>query len=133
MVDWAEEEIARLVAIHGAVPPPWYSFPGEHPYSICWRMGGGEAYIMLWSQWWKGQCFDEDQRIAYFRKWPPPACFLEWMLFQVWDIRPWEVGDDFDYDPYFARLESLSFRSKQYYEKDLEDPRWLQSPVPEDN
>ena len=68
-----------------------------------------------------------------FRRWPPPACWLEWMLCQVWDIRPWEVGDEFDDDPYFARLESLVFGNKQDYEKDLEDPRWLQLPLPDNN
>jgi hypothetical protein len=31
------EEVKRLAAHFGTVPPPWVVYD-EHPYSICWRM-----------------------------------------------------------------------------------------------
>jgi hypothetical protein len=103
-----------------------YMREDRHPYSICWRMGAGEEHIMAWGQWWHSQNFDEEQRIAYFRNWKPPARWLDWMIDAIWEIRPQESGDDFDYSPYFSRIEKLGFGSKEDYEKDLEDPKWLE-------
>ena len=125
MEDWIEKEVTKLVEKYGVVPPLWVIFPDEHPYSICWRMGYGEEYVEVWGQWWDNQGFNESQRIEYFRKWPPPARWLEWTIDAIWDIRPWENEPDFDYTPYFSRLENLGFGSKQDYESDLNDPKWL--------
>jgi hypothetical protein len=126
MSDWIEKEIARFVKEYGVVPPPWARFPDRHPYSICWRMGGGEEHIMAWGQWWHSQNFDEEQRIAYFQNWKPPARWLDWMIDAIWEIHPQESEEDFDYSPYFSRIEKLGFGSKEDYEKDLEDPKWLE-------
>src|SRR5260370_37604482 len=43
MEPWMQREIDSLVAEHGTVPPLWVMFD-EHPYSICWRVGGGESH-----------------------------------------------------------------------------------------
>lgn len=125
MEGWQQSEISKFLAEYGAVPPPWVISPDEHPYSICWRMGAGESHVIVWSAWWNGQNYDEAQRIAYFQKWPPPPCWLEWMIDAIWDLRPWESGDDFDYTQYFARVESLGFGSREDFESDMNDPKWL--------
>lgn len=65
---WKEQQIAKLTAEYGAVPPPWVMFPNTHPYDICWRMGGGEAHIEVFGAWWQRQKdqWNEAQRIDYF-------------------------------------------------------------------
>ena len=119
-----EQEAARLTEQYGAVPPPWSMFPDEHPYSICWRMGAGESYIIVWGHWWKRVPWSHEERIAYFRKWPPPPRFLECLANYLWDLKTWESKGEFDYTPYFNELERLGFGSRSEYERDLEDPRW---------
>lgn len=119
--DWMTAEIARLTAEHGAVPPPWSAFPDTHPYQICWRMGAGEAYAMVWSRWWEDQNLDEAARISYFHRWPPPPRWLDWMIDAIWS--PGE--DEEQRSPFFARAESLGFPTRACYESDLADPRWL--------
>ncbi len=124
--DWMEPEIARLTAKHGAVPPPWVPFPDTHPYDICWRMGAGESHVMLWAKWWDDQRFDEASRIEYFRRWPPPPRWLGWMIDAIWDIEPSDDDGEAARSPYYARVEALGFGSRFDYEKDLDDPKWLE-------
>lgn len=122
-------EIARLTAKYGAVPPPWVAFPNTHPYDICWRMGAGESHVMLWAKWWGEQRYDEGGRIEYFRRWPPPSRWLGWMIYAIWDVdvEP-SGGDDNDAERsrYFGRAEDLGFGSLSDYERDLDDPKWLE-------
>ncbi len=87
---WIQREIERLTTQHGDIPPPWVFSQDSHPYSIEWRMGSGEAYVMVFHNWWEACRFDEGQRIAFFRKYPPPPCWLEWMIEAIWDVRGWE-------------------------------------------
>ena len=47
MEPWMQKAKDNLVSKYGTVPPPWVLY-NEHPYSICWRMGGGESHMMLW-------------------------------------------------------------------------------------
>jgi hypothetical protein len=119
MESWMQNEIDNLVSEYGTVPPPWVLY-NEHPFSICWRMGGGESHIELWWMWWLQQKFSEDQKIDYFRKWPPPHCWLVYLLGAIWGI------DKFDDNPamYFERASALGFGNQQDYERDLRDPRW---------
>jgi hypothetical protein len=42
--------LARELATHGAVRPPWVHAPGHDPWSITWRMGD-DGYIDLWASW----------------------------------------------------------------------------------
>jgi hypothetical protein len=121
MESWMQEEIDALVAEHGTVPPPWVVYD-EHPYSICWRMGGGESHRELWWEWWRRQGFTEDQKVAYFRRWPPPACWLAFLIEAVWGIDTYEQRDNLG--PYFERTSALGFGSQQDYERDLADLKW---------
>lgn len=112
----------ELVAEHGAVPPPWAMFD-YHPYSMGWRMGAGETHAQLWWAWWSLQKFSQEQMVDYFRRWPPPHCWLAAVIQAIWDI------DVFDEErqlaPFFERLASWGFGTQRDYELDLEDPAWL--------
>ncbi len=116
-----QEEVDRLIAEHGTVPPPWVVYH-EHPYSMCWRMGDGESHKELWRGWGGKQGFSEDQKVAYFRRWPPPHCWLAFLIEAVWGVGTFEERDILA--PYFERTEALGFGSQQEYERDLEDPKW---------
>lgn len=124
MDEWIQSEINKLQNKYGDIPPPWGIFPEEHPYSICWRMGIGESHIMVWSAWWDEQNYNESERIAYFQKWKPSPCWLDWMIEAIWDINTFE--DNLNLMPYFSRLEALGFGSKEDFERDLDDPKWLE-------
>jgi hypothetical protein len=87
-------------------------------------MGGGEGHMMVWSEWWPRQAFTEDQRIAYFRRWPPPHCWLVFLIGAVWDVDT--CDEEANLSPYFARTAALGFGSEQDYERDLDDPKWLE-------
>ena len=116
------EEVKRLTAEYGTVPPPWVMFDA-HPYSIGWRMGAGQGHGMLWWEWWDQQAFTEDQKIAYFRKWPPPHCWSAFLIEAVWGVDTFEERDSLA--PYFERTSALGFGTQQDYESDLKDPKWL--------
>ncbi|MBC8139399.1 MAG: hypothetical protein H8F28_26275 [Fibrella sp.] len=122
--DWMQREIERLTHQIGDVPPPWTFSPNSHPYSIEWRMGAGEGYLMVLARWWESANLDEAERIAYFRKYPPPPRWLQWMIDTLWDIRSWEQ-EEFDYTPYFDRVQEMGFGSKADFDKDISDPKWL--------
>ncbi len=123
MEPWMLRKIDSLVTEHGTVPPPWVIFD-EHPYSICWRMGGGESYLLLWWEWWRRQGLTEDQRIAYFRRWPPPHCWLVFLIGAGWDVDTFE--EEANLAPDFERTATLGFGNQKDYERDLDDPKWLE-------
>ncbi|KNG85304.1 hypothetical protein ANOM_006450 [Aspergillus nomiae NRRL 13137] len=119
-----EEEINKLVAEHGAVPPPYVTFPDIHPFEIFWRMGSGESYLMIYSAWSAKEGMSEAQWIEYFRKFPPPLIWLTWVIDCIWNVAEkveeniGENSDDdeftldpleFDYWCYFRRTAALGF------------------------
>ncbi len=93
MEPWMLDEVVRLVAEHGTVPPPWVMH-NEHPYSMRWRMGDGEGHREVWWAWWPQQGFTEQQKIEYFRKWPPPHCWLAFLIEAVWGVDTFEERDN---------------------------------------
>lgn len=119
MEDWVQEGIEKLKAEYGDVPPPWVVYD-EHPYSLCWRMGGGEGHIMIWSDWWEQQNYEEAERIEYFRRWMPPPRWLEWVIDAIWE----DDESDFDENAAFDRIEAIGLGTKAEFEKDFDDPKW---------
>ncbi|HNH83467.1 MAG TPA: hypothetical protein PL157_13940 [Acidobacteriota bacterium] len=101
--------------------------PDTHPYDICWRMGDGEFHTEVFDFWWKNLNFDESQRIEYFCNWPPPPCWLAWMIDVIWDPCPDECQEEFDYSTYFGQIERLGFGTQLQYQAELEDPRWFEN------
>jgi hypothetical protein len=126
MEPWLRHRIAELTAQYGTVPPPWVVFD-EHPVSICWRMGGGESHMMLWREWWPEQPLSIEERIAYFRRWPPPHCWLPFLIQAVWgaDVYEHEVEGG-NTSPFYAYTELLGFGSHDDHIQDFNDPEWLE-------
>ena len=121
MQEWIQKETDRLISKYGTVPPPWTIFD-EHPYSICWRMGYGESHLEVWWKWWSEQNLPEDEKIAYFRKYSPPYCWLKFLIEAIWVI---DSFTEKNLSLYFIRTDELGFGNQQDYEKDLDDPKWL--------
>jgi hypothetical protein len=120
---WIISETQRYLDLYGDVPPPWVYAPNSHPLSIQWRMGGGEGFLMV-SRDWRGKALpDEKDRITYFRKYPPPPRWLQWMAISIWKLEPWEE-DDFDYAPYFVQLDILGFEGIAEFGQDFDDEKW---------
>ncbi|TKD12401.1 hypothetical protein [Polyangium fumosum] len=62
--------------------PPWLRYPAIPRYSIHWRMGNGESYLMAWWQWAKGRSAEE--KTAYFRQFAPtPVEWVDWVGMQI--------------------------------------------------
>ncbi|KAJ2967094.1 hypothetical protein NQ176_g9834 [Zarea fungicola] len=115
---WIEDEITKLVAQHGAVPPPYVAFPGTHPYELCWRMGAGESYMMVFSAWWKrkndneGVKMSETERMEYCQKWPPEPVWITWVIELIWDVGEEQLDPGVcDYGQYFERTEAVGLGS----------------------
>jgi hypothetical protein len=79
---------------------------------------------MLWSEWWRQQGFTEEQKIEYFRRWPPPHCWLAFLIEAVWGVDTFEEEDNLG--PYFERTAALGFGGQQDYKRDRDDPKWLE-------
>ncbi len=122
---WYFAHCADMLAKHGDFPPPWIYMEDSHPYSIGWRMGGGESHIMAFGEWWEQQNKSFDERIDYFRKWPAPPRWCAWMADVIWDLQPWESEAEFDYSTYFEKLKNLGFQGTDDYEADLNDDQWI--------
>jgi hypothetical protein len=122
---WIQQLIDESVAKLNAVPPPWTTFPDSHPYSIQFRMGAGETHMIVWQAWWRAMEFDEAAALNYLRRFPPPPRWLLWVVWALWDLEPWQLETDVDPMPYLSRLEDWGLGSKEDFEQDIDDPKWL--------
>jgi hypothetical protein len=49
------------------------------------------------------------------------------MIDGIWDVEPsGDDGGEAERSPYYGRAESLGFGSRSDYERDLDDPKWLE-------
>lgn len=120
--DWYIKYSSKFIAEYGDVPPPWIYSPDSHPYSLEWRMGGGESHIMVLGEWLDQQNFDEAAKITYAKKYAPPPRWLEWVVHFIW-----LPHDDYDVDyaPYLEKLKMLGFEGTDRFEEDMNDDQWL--------
>lgn len=121
--EWYIKLSREYIEKYGAVPPPWIYGPTFHPYSIGWRMGSGETYMMVLSEWLEQQNFSQEQRIAYMKKYPAPPRWFQWVAQFIWQLDDLET-DDFDFTPYFQQLEQLGFEGVADFEKDFNSDQW---------
>ena len=122
--DWYKEALSKWLKEYGEVPPPWVYRPNSHPYSIGWRMGAGESFLMVFWQWWEDKSFSEAEALAFFKKHTPPPRWLGWVCESIWELDGQKALDD-DYEKEFIVLEANGFEGTQNYISDLEDPKWL--------
>ncbi|MEV0605862.1 hypothetical protein AB0I61_05730 [Polymorphospora rubra] len=81
--------VGEQLDAHGRVLPPWRAYPEIERYSIGWRVGNGEWYLMVWWHWWESARMDEAERIVYYQADEPPHEWLDWAAQQIW---PGEAG-----------------------------------------
>ncbi|MDC0741441.1 hypothetical protein [Polyangium mundeleinium] len=75
--------------------PPWLRYPEVPRYSIHWRMGGGESYMMAWWQWAEGRSAEE--KTTYFREFAPiPVEWVDWVGMQIRDDPEDDESASFD-------------------------------------
>ena len=53
------------------MPPPWLAYPEIERYSIGWRMGYGEYYIIRWGAWFRA--LTETEKKTYQELFPEPV------------------------------------------------------------
>jgi hypothetical protein len=122
--------IAKVVEKLGEVPPLWAAYPRVHPMDIHWRMGAGEDYRYLFSEWVASRPWSPEERVAFVRRWHPPFSWLDWVASFLWP-------EDFSGDVYeasadhFARMEALGLGSRADWSRCFEvDPEAY--PLPDD-
>ncbi|MGY6528537.1 MAG: hypothetical protein ACXITR_01280 [Cyanobacterium sp.] len=122
--EYYQKEVSQYLKKYGEVPPPWVIFTNTHPYSMFWRMGYGEDFLMIYYHWFEENIKTFEEKIAYFKKYSPPPRWLENVVSAVWDIEPWNE-ENFDYSPYLEKLKSYGFKDVDKFEEDLNDEKWL--------
>jgi hypothetical protein len=97
-----EEALAKELADapDGVLPPPWIRYPDYPAGLICWRMGDGEWFLMIWHHW--SEHFTEAQRLDYFRRFAPLP--LEWADWVACSFVPESEELPDDPEPAVARL-----------------------------
>lgn len=116
--DWYLTSSKELIEEYGDVPPPWVYEPNSHPYSMCWRMGGGETHNMILNEWLDQKAFNFDDRLTFLQKHPAPARWYQWIIQFLWDVDSYEF-EDADYIPYFQKLEKLGFNNTSDFTNDF--------------
>lgn len=121
---WAKVEAQKYVEVYGEVPPHWVVFENAHPLGIKWRMGKGEEFVSVFLIWFENHYKTKEQRLAYFRRYSPPARWLGLVAEMVWDLDPFDESD-FNYTPYLRQLEEAGFKNTSKFEEDFYDEKWL--------
>ena len=62
----------------GDLLPVWMRYPQIPRYSIGWRMGEGEYYMLAWNCWADGM--EREQLVRYFKRYLPiPQEWIDWV------------------------------------------------------
>jgi hypothetical protein len=122
--EWYLKQKNQYIFEYGEIPPHWIIFPDTHPYSMLWRMGSGETFVMVFSNWFEDNFQDEISKIEFFLKYPAPPRWLEVMATYIWDIEI-DIEEGFEQSIFLEKLKKLGFSGTDEYIKDLEDPKWL--------
>ncbi len=122
--EWYLKEKQQYVSQYGEIPPHWIIYPNTHPYSMRWRMGGGETFVMVFSNWFEDNFKDEKNKIDFFLKYPPPSRWMGTMASYLWSDVPMV---DFEKSGYLKKIKDLGFEGTERYLADLDDPKWLES------
>jgi len=110
-------QLKKNIDKYGHVPPPWIFRPNSHPFSIQWRMGAGESYMMVYSTWLTNNMQSKDELIQFFKKYPAPPRWLGNVANSIWNLEP--MDETFDYSKYFTKLKEYGFEGTEKYEEDL--------------
>jgi hypothetical protein len=62
--------------------PPWMEHPDLPRYSLGWRMGLGESFLMKWDEW--SRTLDQEKLVEYFKlHLPLPVEWLDWVALKL--------------------------------------------------
>ena len=86
------------------MPPPFLEFPSYGRYSMGWRMGSGEGYVMKFGAWLERFC-EEDQKI-YQNLFPSPIT-----LFDYWNGDPAQTEFPEEYERILSVFEDEALNS----------------------
>lgn len=120
MKDWQTKLLDDLKAKYGDVPPYWVVYPTYHPYSMGWRMGGGESCRDAWQAWWQAQDWAFDEKVTYFKKFGVPHAWLEALIATLYEIDCYDCEES-ELQPYFEKLQALGFGGYDDWRADIED------------
>jgi len=116
--DWYLKSSKELIQKYGDIPPLWIYAPNFHPYSMGWRMGGGETHMMILNEWLDQKDLNFDERLKYLKKYPFPARWFQWIIYFLWGVDSYEF-EETDYIPYFEKLESFGFNNTSEFKNDF--------------
>lgn len=116
--EWYLKSSKVLLEKYGDIPPPWIYAPDLHPYSMGWRMGGGETHMMIFNEWLDQNPLSFDDRVKFLQKYPAPARWYKWIIYFLWKVDSSEFGET-DYFPYFEKLEKLGFSNTNDFTNDF--------------
>ena len=126
MSDWKEKFISDTISNFGFMPAPWVYQTDCHPYSIGWRMGGGESYMMCIFDWLKSKNWSVEEKANFFKEQEVPPAWLLWVyevLYSV-DENEYEKDEVERINAYREKLEKLGFKNIDSFESDFNDEKW---------
>ena len=126
MSDWKDKFIEDTISRFGYMPAPWVYQPNCHPYSIGWRMGGGESYMMCIFQWLRLQNWSIEEKADFFKKQEVPPAWLLWVYEALFSVEESEYDKDEieRIELYRKNLEKLGFKNIDFFESDFNDEKW---------
>lgn len=96
----ADRLAAALAEQGGELQPPWAHLPWISRWSIGWRMGTGEDYAMMWSDFSDEKIHGLTEALAYLRRHPrAPRTWADWLAYWLSDVErraELEADDDGD-------------------------------------
>jgi ribA/ribD-fused uncharacterized protein len=63
-------DFGHFKPLENAMLPPWKKFPGQHPYSMFWRMGAGEEYVINFAKYF--YALSDRERMLHELTYPEP-------------------------------------------------------------
>jgi len=121
--DWYKSEVEKYISQYGYVPPQWVVFPNSHPFSMQWRMGSGETFLMVFYTWLDKNYNTIEGKIDFFLKNSPPPRWLQVVADSIWsDEVDFEIP--FEESKYYKKLKDLGFKGVDEFSRDLDDPKW---------
>lgn len=120
MENWEIAILAKVIAEHDSVPPPYTLYPKYHPTSGGWRMGNGEEYLAVWENWWLAQNFTLEQKVTYFKSYPLPSPWLKFVLYYLFQ-------DELAESDLFAEFEESGYETEEPIKREELEPYFFKA------
>ena len=126
MSDDHQKYIQETIAKFGCMPAPWVFLPDCHPFSIGWRMGSGEDYLMHYFDWMDDQKWSLEEKAAHFRNQDVPPAWLIWVYDSLYSMEENDYEFELDalIEKYRPELEALGFTGFDQFVSDFTSEHW---------